>query len=310
MTRADTPEQLKALQVQMAEALYRPLTSRWRMRKETPEGASMRRVASSFIKPNDRLSSFDRLEIYNRCYWFRILECLSEDYPGLEAILGESKFMKLATAYLERYPSASFTLRDLGSRLEQFLIEEPSWTAPKNRLALDMARFEWAQVVAFDGPSLPPVKPDDMLGADPSSLRLAVQPYVSLLKLEYAVDEYLLAVKNRETEGLRGTASNASNTAPASAPRRRRVSLPKRQNIFLAVHRHDNMLYYKRLEPGAYFLLEALQRGFTLEEACEVAVNSLPEEEIDWSAKIRDWFQNWSELGWLASRPPDNAPES
>ncbi len=59
--------------------------------------------------------------------------------------------MKLATAYLTQYPSDSYTLRDLGSRLEQFLREEPHWSAPREELALDMIRFEWAQVVAFDG---------------------------------------------------------------------------------------------------------------------------------------------------------------
>ena len=36
----------------------------------------MRAAASEFIKPNDRLSSFERLEIYNRQYWFRLLDCL------------------------------------------------------------------------------------------------------------------------------------------------------------------------------------------------------------------------------------------
>ena len=61
--------------------------------------------------------------------------------------------MKLITAYLARYPSNSYTLRDLGNRLERFLREEPQWAAPREELAIDMARFEWAQVVAFDGPA-------------------------------------------------------------------------------------------------------------------------------------------------------------
>ena len=50
----------------------------------------MRAAAAEFIKPNDRLSSFERLEIYNRQYWFRLLDCLYEDYPGLLSVLGKS----------------------------------------------------------------------------------------------------------------------------------------------------------------------------------------------------------------------------
>ena len=91
-------------------------------------------MAAQFIKPNDRLSSFERLEIYNRVYWFRVLDCLYDDYPGLRAIVGERKFMKLTTAYLAKYPSASFTLRNLGQRLEKFLREEPHWIAPERRV--------------------------------------------------------------------------------------------------------------------------------------------------------------------------------
>ena len=78
--------------------------------------------ASEFIKPNDRLSSFERLEIYNRQYWFRLLDCLYEDYPGLLAVLGEKRFLKCVRAYLVRYPSDSFALRDLGSRSVVFTL--------------------------------------------------------------------------------------------------------------------------------------------------------------------------------------------
>src|SRR6476660_5297422 len=131
--KAGSRAQLKQLQKIMATALFRPLTADERMQPTWVDGRSMNKVADSFIKPNDRLTSFERLEIYNRVYWFRVLDCLYDDYPGLRAILGERKFMKLATAYLARYPSDSYTLRDLGNRLEQFLQEEPQWGATRTR---------------------------------------------------------------------------------------------------------------------------------------------------------------------------------
>jgi len=49
------------------------------MQPHTRDGKSMHDVAAEFIKPNDRLSSFERLEIYNRQYWFRVLASLDED---------------------------------------------------------------------------------------------------------------------------------------------------------------------------------------------------------------------------------------
>jgi hypothetical protein len=294
-----TRAQLRELQRVMAAALFRPLTPQWGMQKHWTDGRRMRDVAAEFITPNDRLSSFERLEIYNRQYWFRVLDCLYDDYPGLRAILGERKFMKLATAYLARYPSDSYTLRNLGNRLEQFLQEEHRWSAPRQELARDMVRFEWAQVVAFDGPSKPAISPDDILDTPPSKLRLGLQPYLSLLELDYAVDDFLIAVKKRESDVLRGEASNAVQSAPKAAKRRKRIRPPKREKVYLAVHRHDNMLYYKRLDPVAFAILTALRRGATVEDACAEAVTASDRTNIDWAAQIKGWFDNWSALGWF-----------
>jgi Putative DNA-binding domain len=295
----NSPAELRELQRVMATVLFRPLTARWRMQKRWIDGRPMSEAAAEFIKPNDRLSSFERLEIYNRQYWFRVLDCLWDDYPGLRAIVGRRKFTKLITAYLTRYPSDSYTLRDLGNRLEEFLRAEPQWAAPREALAIDMARFEWAQIVAFDGPSKPPIAPDDILDTPPANLRLGLQPYLSLLELDHAVDDFLIAVKKRESDVLRGEASNAVDSAPTARTGRKRIRPPKRAKVFLVVHRHDNMLYYKRVDPEAFAILSALAGSETLEDACANAVAASKKTNIDWAAQIKEWFDDWAVLGWL-----------
>src|SRR5271168_4040305 len=122
------------LQRRMARAVMTPLTRSERMRAVAPDGRSMRAVASQIIKPNDRLTSFERLEIYNRQYWFRVLSAFAEDFPGLRAVLGERRFDALAKAYLTACPSRSFTLRNLGSRLEVWLRKHPSWAGTRRDL--------------------------------------------------------------------------------------------------------------------------------------------------------------------------------
>src|SRR5882724_9803053 len=126
---------LRSLQRMMTHVLVRPLTARDRMQAKWIDGRPMTAVANEFIKSNDRLSSFERLELYNRMYWFRLIECFYEDNPGLRGLLGERRFARLMQAYLAKYPSRSFTLRNLCARLEQFLGEEPRWTAPRAALA-------------------------------------------------------------------------------------------------------------------------------------------------------------------------------
>ena len=58
------------------------------------------------------------------------------------------------------------------------------------------------------------------------------------------------------------------------------------------------MLYYKRLDPEAFAILTALGRGATVEDACAEAVTS-DRANIDWAAQIKEWFDNWSALGWF-----------
>lgn len=281
----------------MAAAVFRPLTPDDRMQTRWIDGREMSALADDFIKPNDRLTSFERLEIYNRVYWFRVLDCLFDDYPGLRAIVGQKRFMELATAYLAKYPSQSFTLRNLGQRLETFLREEPRWIAPHKQIALAMVRFEWAQVVAFDDAALPPITADDILDTPPAKLRLGLQPYLSLLDLDYAVDKFFLAVQKGDTAVLRDEASNTFDAMPTERARKKTVRLPKRERVFLAVHRYDNALYYKRLDPEAFAILTELRRGATVEQAC---VKSLSQrKKVNWPVKLKKWFNDWSSLGWF-----------
>src|ERR1700687_742060 len=122
---------LKALQRTMARAVMQPLTSSERMQRTAPDGKTMRRYAEHFIKPNDRLTSFERLEIYNRQYWFRLLSSMIDDFPGLRAVLGSTRFEAMSKAYITDCPSRSFTLRDLGSQLESWLHKNPRWAGKK-----------------------------------------------------------------------------------------------------------------------------------------------------------------------------------
>jgi len=160
------------LQRTMARAVMQPLTRTERMQRKAPGGGKMRAYASRFIKPNDRLTSFERLEIYNRQYWFRVLSSMMEDFPGLRGVLGERRFEEMAKAYLCDHPSRSFTLRNLGSRLEAWLRKNPKWAGTKQKLALDIVRLEWADIEAFDGKGEEALRAEDLNGEAGPNLQL------------------------------------------------------------------------------------------------------------------------------------------
>src|SRR5580693_8168 len=206
------------LQRLMAGAVMRPLTRGGRLQSVWRDGRPMKKVAAGFIKPNDRLTSFERLEIYNRQYWFRLLDCFYDDYPGVRAVLGDRRFARLAEAYLTEFPSGSFSLRNLGRSLVNFLAAQPQWAASHGALALDMARLEWAQIEAFDNEAKPPLTMDSLLEIDPARTALRLQPHLTLLELSHPVDEFLIQIKRAER--LRDEASNAMEAHPARVRRR------------------------------------------------------------------------------------------
>jgi hypothetical protein len=302
--RIDSLRELRQFQRVMSEALFRPLTAADRLQPAWSDGRTTASVAADFVKPTRGLSSAERLEIYARSYWFRVMDCLYDDYPGVRAILGERRFMKLATAFLAQYPSESFSLRNLGSRLPQFIANEPAFTAPRTVLVQDMAHFEWAQVVAFDGPALPVLTQDDILDAG-AKLRVALQPYLTIMESAYPVDEFALALKQRDS-ALRGEASNTLTAMPSSRTTAR-PRLPRAERVCVAVHRQDNLLFFKRLEPEAHAILAALRDGRTLTAACAAALREA-DPAIDWSSRVQEWFQTWQSLGWFCRRSKRGRP--
>jgi Putative DNA-binding domain len=287
-----THGELRELQRLTGAVIMRPLSRQWRMQRKWVDDRDMRIVTGEFIKPNDRLSSFERIEIYNRQYWFRLIDSFYGDFPGLRGVLGRLKFNKLATLYLTEFPSRRYTMRDLGQDLIPFIQKHRKLVAPRYELALEMARFEWAQVEAFDGRSFPALTVDDLLGKDPAKLRMAIQPHIAVLKLKYPVDQYVIRLKKN---GLRGDASNAiEEDAQKEAQPKRRILIPRPKQTFVVVHRYENSLYYKRIEEPAYRLLDALGKGATLVKALESAFDSDPDPKL-----VREWFETWTELGWF-----------
>ncbi len=288
--RRQTVGELRALQRLMAGAIMRPLSGAEGMRPRWIDGRSMKEVVAGFIKPNDRLTSFERLEIYNRQYWYRLIDCFFDDFPGVRAVLGQDKFLKLALAYLERHPSSSFTLRNLGQHFVQFIESEPARVRPHGELALEMARLEWAYIEAFDNEAKPPVTLDDLLGRAAGELNLRLQPYITLLRLNHSGDDFLISLRRKT--GLRHATSNAVEKERTNAPTRL-LHPPARKTVHLAVHRYQSRVFYKRLRPDQFALLSALKTGATLEEAVLApAVSPRPEQ-------IKAWFEDWSLLGWF-----------
>jgi Putative DNA-binding domain len=285
---------LLELQRRMSQDVMRPLTPDFAMQAMTEQGFSSDEIAASYIKPNSALTSFERLEIYNRQYWFRVIDAVSEDFPALRAALGRERFDSVVLAYLRENPSTSFTLRNLGARLPAWLASYPELGGPQHALAVDVARLEWAYIEAFDGASLMPLGREDFAGLGRDS-NLRLQPHLQLLDLQYPVDDVVLAV-HKVTPAI-DIVSNAVSERRQSSE----VTLPEvsRSNVYLAVHRFDDSVYYRRIEREEFLLLAGLRDGDSIATAIERAFEGSKLAPDLQAARIQDYFAHASELGWF-----------
>ncbi len=119
------------------------------------------------------LSAVERLGIYGYAYYARLLECLKEEFPAVLHAVGEDAFDAFALGYLQKYPSRSYTLFELGAKFPRFLDETrpateqdaaadsasdgnaadadgaaESWI----QFVIDLATFERTVGEIFDGP--------------------------------------------------------------------------------------------------------------------------------------------------------------
>jgi hypothetical protein len=187
-------------------------------------------------------------------------------------------------------------LRNLGARLESWLRKHPKWAGAKQALALDIARLEWADIEAFDGKAVPALRPGHLAGTTEVNLRLKLQPCVRLLSLKYPVDDLLLEVRKDDED-----TDFASNAFQEKRKRKRvqAVAKLKPAPIFLAVHRIDYSVYFRRIEREEFAILSALRAGKPLGKAVGAGLRktTIPLEQR--AASVQQWFQNWAALGWF-----------
>lgn len=137
------------------------------------------------------LGSLDRLAVYANAYYARLIECLREVFPVVCRTMGEEIFDNFAVGYLQKYPSHSYTLNELGARFARYLDDtrptalEPSASEPgASESSPDDAESPDAGGAANDVDAI-----DD--GDTPSGDLVADWPrfVVELARLEWTVGE-------------------------------------------------------------------------------------------------------------------------
>jgi hypothetical protein len=159
-----------------------------------------------------------------------------------------------------------------------------------------VARIEWAFVEAFDSADRTPLTLDQVVTLDAGSC-LALQPHLRLVALDYPADDLVLGLHGREkrqaTEA--GVKHEGSHDSPAKLPKLRR------KPTWLAAHRVEMQVFYRRIKREEFLTLEAIRQGLPLAEALAAGFADSSIRETRRALRVRDWFANWAELGWICA---------
>lgn len=281
------PLELDALQRWLVAAISHPagvgagLTSE----RAKAEAAITPELLEQIVLPSTRLSAEERLAIYQQAYFARLIDALASIFPVLKQTLGDEAFAQFAVAYLQRYPSQSYTLHRLADRFVQFLEEsqpavaanEPSWP----QFIIDLARLEVAIDRVFDAPGPeddPQLTPEDLAAIDPerwpdARLRLAIG--LELLAFDYPVGDFFSACKRGE-----------------------RPPLPQRQASYTALLRRNYIVRRYDLGREAFVLLSSLLAGASVEDAIAAAAEEAAAIE-QLARELRGWFERWAAAGFF-----------
>jgi hypothetical protein len=233
----------------------------------------------SVIAPSQALTSAERLEIYAQAYYARLIECLRAEFPMLVRSIGEELFDQFAVDYLQRYPSASYTLTDLGSQFPQFLREtrpdsaEQSWPD----FLINLAELELIYSQVFDGPGtedLAPLSASSLSRLTPDQLpltRLIAAPCLRLAVFDFPVHGYYRRLRRKE------------NAAP-----------PEQRPTWLAITRQNYTVRPIELDQQEFNLLCQVVAGQNLGDALQAIAAGQQSESIDeLVTNLPRWFERW-----------------
>ena len=209
-----------------------------------------------WLRGDERLSALERLDVYANMYFFRLLDCLAEDFPGIHAVVGHQRFHGLVGDYLTIHPSEHPSVRMLGRALGDFLETHP--LSGEFSYLPDLARFEWDLLGAFDAADAEPLAAERLQQLAPGdwpALRLVLTPSLRILEARAPVQE----VWSAATEG-------------------RELPTIASQPTALRIWREDLRVLHRTIDSLELTALRAAERGERFAAMCDAAAGLVGEE--------------------------------
>jgi Putative DNA-binding domain len=226
-------------------------------------------VFEALVHGDERLSAAERIGIYADAYFYRLLECLVEDFPATLAVLGADNFAALVKEYLLEHPPTEPSILYAGLYLADFLNDHPF--AERWPIIADLARLERTVLDVFHATNAPALSLET-LHAVPSeewpALKLRTHPAVEIVHSEWRIADVLHTVEQG-----------------------REWTDPKHEEASVLVWRQNALVNYRNLEPAERDALVIVAKGASFAAVCEAVAAGA--EELNRVALIGRLMARW-----------------
>lgn len=238
--------------------------------------ARLRAAVEAQIIDHVGLTAVERLDLYANMYFYRLHDCLAEDFRAVATVVGPEQFHNLITDYLLVHPSTHPSLRFAGRHLPQMLATH--MLSARWPFVADLARLEWAILDAFDAPDARAVRHGELEAIPPSdwpAICLRLHPSVQLLDLAWAVQDVW-----------------------AQVDRGKPIERPAETPTALAVWRSDFRVFHRPMSAWERAAVVCVRDGGTFGAVCESVAQMLPADDA--VSTVLGGLRRWVSDGLLA----------
>lgn len=230
--------------------------------------------ARDWVIDKQDFAAADQLGVYINAYRFRLRDVVGEDYPVLAHYLGRTAFDQLIVDFVESQTPQDFNIARYAAGLPGFVASRET----VDGFADELCRLETAIAQLMDATETAPLTSADLAETTPDDLldmQLMPREALQLFSFDHSVNAYYTAV--------------LAEKEPAAV---------QALTTYLAVFRHNDVMWRMDLDATEYAVLQKLFAGATVGE-------SLTDIEISDPDMLTPWFSRWIKHGLLA-KPQDS----
>jgi hypothetical protein len=226
-------------------------------------------VPAEWIRAKNAFAPHEQLSVYINAYSYRLYDVVADDYPVLRHYLTEKKFSDLIGAFVGEVLPDHFNIGRFALKLPAFIQQ----ALPNDAFAHALCQLETTVAQMTDPTETQPLDEADLQGLTAETLlELTLYPRqaLALMQFDQQVNAYYQAVMDGE------------------------VAVPVSEAVYLAVFRHEDVVWRMELEAQEFGLLNKLFSGASIGE-------TLADVQEEAQYKITEYFSKWMRNGLLAS---------